>query len=256
MDRDRRLDFLIMGAHKSGTSALSYFLSQHSDIYIPEKKEIHFFDRESVFKRSNGSVDYARYHKEFEVPRGVRLIGESTPIYMYWKPAARRIMQYNASIKMIFILRNPIDRAYAHYNWAKDVMEDETQPFAIALRLEKRRLFKSLSLQTRIYSYTDRGYYAQQIKRLLEYFPVSQMLFIKNEELRNDHSGTLNRTFSFLEVTPVDYIEPVNVNSNHYPPMSATDRKYLLKKFKRDIEELEKILNWDCSDWLTGAHGP
>src|SRR5688572_16023025 len=178
MDRDRRLDFLIMGAHKSGTTALTYFLFQHPDIYIPKKKEIHFFDNEPVFNHSNGSVDYEIYHKEFEVPPTVRLIGEATPIYMYWKPAARRIKQYNASIKMIFILRNPIDRAYAHYNWARD-MEDETQTFPIALRLEKQRLLESLPLQNSIFSYVDRGYYARQIKRLLKYFPLSQMHFIK-----------------------------------------------------------------------------
>lgn len=245
-----------MGAHKSGTSALAHFLFQHPAIYIPKKKESHFFDNERIFKQSNGSPDYEAYHKDFEVPPGTRLVGEATPIYMYWKPAAPRIQQYNPTIKMIFILRNPIDRAYAHYNWAKDIMEDETEPFPKALRLEKRRLFERLPLQSRIFSYVDRGYYAQQIKRLLEYFPLSQMFFIKNEELRGDHANTLNRTFGFLSVRPVDYIEPVNVNNSHYPPMAVSDRKYLLKKFQRDIEELEKLLNWDCSDWLASAKPP
>lgn len=242
-----------MGAQKAGTTALTYFLMQHPEIYMPEKKEMHFFDDEEFFAWSGDSVDYTHYHKDFHAPPGVRLIGEATPIYMYWLPAAERIREYNQSIKMIFLLRNPIDRAYSHYILQQEIMGNEPLPFSAAIRMERKRRPKRDPRQSRIYSYIDRGYYARQIKRLLDYFPLSQMLFIKTEQLRNLHAATLDLIFTFLGVSPVDSIEPATINSNQYPPMSIPDRKYLLKKFRSDIEELEKLLDRDCSDWLADA---
>src|SRR5687768_5412221 len=109
-----RLNFLVMGAQKSGTTALAYFLMQHPEIYMPPDKEVHFFDNDRLF-RGRSAVDYRAYHNALNVPPGARMVGEATPIYMYWKPAPKRIKQYNPVTKMIFILRNPIDRAYSHY---------------------------------------------------------------------------------------------------------------------------------------------
>lgn len=245
-----RLDFLVMGAQKSGTTALAYFLMQHPEIYIPAEKEMHFFDDDAFFK-SCGSVDYTEYHKDFDAPPGARVVGEATPIYMYWRPATERIKQYSPSIKMIFILRNPIDRAYSHYRWLQKVMRNESLPFSVAIRLERIRRLRRFPRQTRKYSYIDRGYYARQIKRLLQYFSLSQMLFIKTEDLRDNHESTLYRVFDFLGVSRISYIKPAIVNDNQYPPMSESDRMYLSKKFEKDIKDLEKLLAWDCSGWLT-----
>ena len=90
-----------------------------------------------------------------------------------------------------------------------------------------------------------------QIKRLLEYFSLSQMLFIKSEDLKEHHENTLHRVFDFLGVSRISYIEPAIINDNQYPPMSKSDRMYLLKKFETDIKDLEELLTWDCSAWLT-----
>jgi hypothetical protein len=245
-----RLDFLVMGAQKSGTTALAYFLMQHPEIYIPEDKEIHFFDYEPHFEH-RGPVDYTKYHEYFDVPSGARVVGEATPIYMYWRPARERIKQYNPSIKMVFILRNPIDRAYSHFRWFQRMTGKQGSNFSVALRLERIRRLRAYPRQTRQYSYIDRGYYARQIRRLLEQFSASQMLFIKTEDLRDNHESTLYRVFDFLGVSRVSNIEPARVNDNQYPPMSESDRMYLLKKFEKDIRDLEKLLSWDCSDWLT-----
>jgi hypothetical protein len=250
MQTSDRLNFLIMGAQKSGTTALTYFLMQHSEIYIPERKEMHFFDDETAFASSLEAVDYGSYHAGFDIPSRAKVVGEATPIYMYWTPAAQRIKQYNPSIKLIFILRNPIDRAYSHYNWARRVMDKESLPFSVAIRLEGLRNVEQFPMQSRWHSYVDRGYYARQIKHLLRYFSLSQMLFIKTEDLRNNHSATLDRIFDFLGVGQAQSIEPAEIYSNRYGPMSSSDRIYLLTKFNDDIKELEVLLGLDFSDWL------
>ena len=250
MQTGDRLNFLIMGAQKSGTTALTYFLMQHPEIYIPERKEMHFFDDETAFASSLEAVDYGSYHAGLDIPSRAKIVGEATPIYMYWTPAARRIKQYNPSIKLIFILRNPIDRAYSHYNWARRVMEKESLPFSAAIRLEGLRRLENFPLQSRSHSYVDRGYYARQIKYLLRYFPLSQMLFVRNEDLRRNHSATLDRIFGFLEVRRAHSIQPAEIYSNRYEPMSSSDRTYLLAKFNDDIKELQVLLGSDFSDWL------
>jgi hypothetical protein len=244
----RKIDFLIMGFQKSGTTALTYFLMQHPEIYIPRDKEIHFFDDDAFFERQRALVDYTAYHKNFEAGCDARLTGEATPIYAYWKPSAPRIKQYNPHIKMIFLLRNPIDRAYSHYMLQR-ALGREPLSFSSAIRLERFLRLSDFPRQSRERSYVDRGFYTRQIRRLLRHFSRSQMLFIKTDDLRNDHSGTLDRVFDFLGVRRMGGIEPANINTNEYDPMSARDRAYLERRFRNEIRELEELLGWDCSGW-------
>jgi len=244
-----KIDFLIMGSQKSGTTALTYFLMQHPEIYIPSEKEIHFFDDDALFEQMRGCVDYNEYHRRFDPQPGSKVVGEATPIYMYWKPSAPRIQQYNAQMKLILILRNPIDRAYSQYILQRGLRKEQLS-FSDAIRRGVPRPGQG-PRQSREQSYVGRGFYARQIKHLLRYFPKSQMLFINNEDLRRDHSNTLNRVFDFLGVRRVSFIKPAIINSSSYQPMEAADRRYLASRFRRDIKELEKMLGWDCSDWLT-----
>ena len=237
-----------MGFQKSGTTALTYFLMQHPEIYIPRDKEIHFFDNDALFERGPGLVDYIEYHRNFEAGWDAKLTGEATPIYAYWKPSAQRIKQYNPHIKMIFLLRNPIDRAYSQYMLQR-ALGREHLSFSSAIRLERFLRLSDFPRQSRERSYVDRGFYTRQIRRLLRHFSRSQMLFIKTDDLRNDHSATLDRVFDFLGVQRVGGIEPANINANEYAPMSARDRAYLERRFRNEIRGLEELLGWDCSGW-------
>src|ERR1051325_3115799 len=108
-----RLDFILAGAQKSGTTALHYFLSRHPDITMGDQQEIHFFDDEQIF---SGPVDYELLHRHYASTEKSQLAGDCTPIYLYWKPAMERIWKYKPTIKLLILLRNPIDRAFAHWN--------------------------------------------------------------------------------------------------------------------------------------------
>src|SRR5437773_10824825 len=112
--RVEKLDFLVLGAQKSGTTALNYYLRRHPRIALPVKKELHFFDNDELF--AGGNVLYEPLYEMFRPARPGSIAGENTPIYLYWRPALPRIRNYNPEMKFIVILRNPIERAFSQWN--------------------------------------------------------------------------------------------------------------------------------------------
>jgi hypothetical protein len=88
-----KVAFVIAGTQKGGTTALASYLYEHPEIGMPTVKEVHFFDTEEHF--APAEVDYAKYHAYFNPAVRKRLLGDATPIYMYWDAAPPRIWQYN-----------------------------------------------------------------------------------------------------------------------------------------------------------------
>ena len=242
-----RVNFLIAGAQKGGTSALAAFLSDHPEIFMAAKKELHFFDRNKHFRFGRRSYD--TYHRHFEGANGHPAVGEATPNYLYWKPAPRRIYEYNPRIKLVFVLRNPIQRAQSH--WAmnrKNGIEPHELPKA--LRLERLRALRAFPRQDRRYSYVDRGFYSRQIERMLACFDREQLMFLKNDELRDAHEETLQRVFDFLGVSHVS-IPSRQIHTNPYDEMPPEVRAQLLEVFTPEIKRLETLLDWNCDAWLS-----
>jgi len=104
-------DFIIIGAMKSGTTTLHNILRQHSQIFLPPEKEIHYFD---IDKNYTKGLDY--YASFFNDAKRYQLIGEITPRYIWNSQIAQRIAKdLGTKTKLIAILRNPADRAFSHY---------------------------------------------------------------------------------------------------------------------------------------------
>src|SRR5207253_8920639 len=102
-----RVNFVIGGTQKGGTSALDSFLRQHPEICMPNtRKELHFFDREA------DDTDYEKYHANFKPKSKQRVIGEASSIYMYWHIAPHRIWKYNRKMKWTHARRQQVERAY------------------------------------------------------------------------------------------------------------------------------------------------
>src|SRR5450759_2066237 len=99
-----RLDFIMAGAQKSGTTALHYFLSRHPDITMGDQQEMHFFDNDALFV---SQVDYEQLHKHYPLLDQSTIAGDCTPRYIYHAQAAERIWKYNTPLKSLIILRNP-----------------------------------------------------------------------------------------------------------------------------------------------------
>jgi hypothetical protein len=249
----KKADFLIVGAQKCGTTALAHFLRGHPEIYLAgakadDQRSLHYFDRDFHFQ--DGEPDYAAYHRLFDPREGARVIGESTPAYIYWDAAPSRIWRYNPGIKLIAVLRNPITRAFSNWNMERQ-RGNEPLDFYTACMEERKRAFQTLPLQDLVNAYTARGFYSHQVRRLQQYFPDEQLLFIKYEEFQKAQLETINATCTFLGVSPASELLQEDVHKRPYDrEISQRELELLRWTFEKDIEALERLLDWDCSDWL------
>ena len=239
-----RVDFVIGGTQKGGTSALDWFLRKHPEICMPTtRKELHFFDREEENR------EYKTYHANFKPKPHHRVIGEASPIYMYWETAPYRIWKYNPKMKWILALRNPVERAFSAWNM-ETKRGKEKLPFAEAIDKEPERCREALPLQHRVYSYIDRGFYAHQVRRLFNTFGKENCLILLSEELRNDHKKTLRRVFEFLGVDSSFTPPEATIFEQEYSTeIDQQLRSRLIDVFCFDIKELEKLIGRNLAAW-------
>lgn len=201
------MDFLIVGAQKAGTTALAHFLDQHPAICMANPKECHLFDDpdyDSSWSRED--VDQ-RYQPFFADCCESALWGEATPAYMFYPDIAAELARYRQDLKILVLLRDPVERAISHY-----LMEctrgHEQLPLWLALLAEALlgRNGGPPRAPERAYGrycYRKRGLYSEQLRRLYRHFPEQQILVINQNELRFDHEATLASVFAFLGVEAV-----------------------------------------------------
>ena len=241
-----RLDFIVPGAQKSGTTALHYFLKKHPQIALPDRQEMHFFDDEQIF--SQQPVDYELLHRHFRPARSI-MAGEVTPSYLYWKPAMERIANYNPKIKLLILLRNPVERAFAHWNMQR-FKSREPLDFLDALKEEPRRIAQPLSIEARRFSYVDRGFYCAQLERACKFFPREQVHVVKFDDFRDRKQEALDSIFDFLGVRRILNVRDKDRNIVPYErAMTLEEQKHLADVFAAEIAQLEQMLGWDLSDW-------
>ena len=249
-----------MGTQKGGTTALHSFLSRHPDICCSVPKEVHFFDKEDLFKENDyytKNLPYPEYHKHFSHWRGEKILLDTTPIYMYWEPVYQRIYQYNKKVKLIFILRDPSERAFSQWKM-EYIRGEEDLDFKEALRLENDRLASGKEYEMRHHSYIDRGYYFRQISALLDLFPIENFLILLREELLNCHQQFLDRICDFLSIPCFkEYPESQrilpDICEKNMIPTDYLDEEYrvsILKKFENDISQLSDLTGKNFDKWL------
>ncbi|HLG02698.1 MAG TPA: sulfotransferase [Bacteroidia bacterium] len=210
--------FIIVGAMKSGTTTLHQLIVHHPNIAIAAN-ELHFFDREKNFQK--GLEWY--YSKLSETATADTLIiGEKTPTYSFVEHIPGKIHENLPAAKLIWIFRNPIDRAYSNY-WHAVTAGVEPSGFEYAVRNEKKRMQKNI-----FHGYLNRSLYHEQVERYLEFFPSTQMHYIIFEDLIQNPEAELGRLFDFLDI-PADGNSPVqqHANKSSYPawPWSVATAK-------------------------------
>jgi len=241
-----RLDFILAGAQKSGTTALHYFLNKHPNINMGNQQEIHFFDDDAMFV---SGADYEQLHKHYPLLAPATLAGDCTPSYIYYEPVPERIWKYNPKVKLLVILRNPVDRAFAHWNMQR-FKGREPLDFFDAVREEQTRIAGAPPAEARRFAYVDRGFYGRQLERLFKFFPREQVKVVKFEEFRGRQRETLASIFSFLGCKPLRSVHSKDRNVVPYErAMNWEERVFLYNLFAEDIANVEQMLGWDCSDW-------
>ena len=241
-----RLDFILAGAQKSGTTALHYFLSRRPDINMGDQQEIHFFDNDAMFV---SEPDYEQLHKHYPPLASSTIAGDCTPSYLYHEPAAERIWNYNPKIKLLITLRNPVERAFAHWNMQR-FKEREPLDFFDAVREEQTRIAGAPPTEARRFAYVERGFYGRQLERVFKFFPREQTKVVKFEDFKKHQRETLASILSFLDRKPVRSVRQKDRNIVPYKrAMNWEERVFLYNLFAEDIAKVEQLLGWDCSDW-------
>lgn len=253
-------DYLIIGAQRSGTSSLYNYLVQHPAVLAALKKEVHYFD-----DGFGHDLSWYRAHFPLEIQRGlvgywhgVCRIGEASPYYLLHPHAARRISQVLPDVRLIVLLRNPVDRAESHYH--HEVRRGrESLSFEEAIDREPDRLAGELerltadetyvSFNHRRFSYLTRGRYVEQLPAWRALFPEDRLLILRSEDLFADPAAVVNRVFEWLGLPPWNTGSFKKFNQAQYSRMNPATRARLQAYFRpynrRLAEYLGRDLGWD-----------
>ena len=203
---------MIVGAQKCGTTALAHFLSQHPEIGMASPKEVHLFDAPNYSPGWTPAQIDKRYVTNFAHCDGARIMGEATPSYMFVPEIGRDLERYNPDLKLIVLLRDPVERAISHY-YMETGRGRERRPLWLALlrepfRLRRCRNGRVRGSETQRCSYRTRGLYSLQLRNLYRYFDPERVLVLDSRDLSERHDEVLRRVFAFLGVSENVRIAP------------------------------------------------
>ncbi|NEQ74827.1 MAG: hypothetical protein F6K23_18340 [Okeania sp. SIO2C9] len=256
--------FIIIGAQKCGTTSLYNYVIEHPQILPASMKELHFFNWRSKpgNRKTVEGVDW--YLSQFPtIPNGKNLItGEATPDYLVDPHTPQRMFNLLPDVKLIVLLRNPIDRAVSHYHHNRGISKKrEPLPFIKAiekeserLNIEKEKLISDenyRSLFHRNYSYLERGIYIEQLEKWMSIFPREQFLILKSEDFYARPDVTLKEVFEFLGLPNYQVTNKKKYNEIYYQPINPKIRSNLAEYFQPYNQKLEEYLgrkfNWEMN---------
>jgi hypothetical protein len=245
-------DFIIGGAPRSGTTWLYELLDRHPEIYMakPVKPEPKFFLVDHVYAK--GVAFYAETW--FAAAPPGRRAGEKSTDYLESRAAAERMAHDIPGVQLIFILREPAERAYSNYLWSRmNGLETETFEDALALEEERERSLPDRLKFARPYSYFSRGLYADLLHPYFDRFPREQVLVLKFEDILARPEALARRAHRFLGVAErprdVETLGVINPASKDGLPFDPGTRRALLDRYAEPNRRLAAMLGGDFELW-------
>ena len=254
-------DFYIIGAAKCRTTSLYQYLIQHPSVNSGIGKEIHYFE-ELYYRGENWyrACFPFKLQKTFsQLNNSSFIIGDSTPRYIDHPHVPKRIQKLTPNAKFIVMLRNPIDRAFSHYNMNLK-HQYESLSFEEAVKAEPERIMGEFEKMEKIgktsdnyylYAYLDRGIYVDRLKLWMNVFPKKNFLIIKSEDFFDDTSNQYNMVLKFLGLPhlKLEKFKPHMIGKYKEKQIDTKLRTQLKEFFKPHNEELYKFLginyHWD-----------
>jgi hypothetical protein len=254
-------DFIIIGTQRGGTTSLYKYLVQHPALGRALTKEVRYFDLnyekgEMWYRSRFPSRRSKRVAKERQ---GLDLvIGEASPDYLFHPHAPHRVAELLPSVRLIVLLRDPVDRAHSHY-WHQKKRGHETLSFEEAVGKEPERLRGELekmladetysSYERHHHSYLARGIYVDQLKTWTDLIPREQFLIERSEDFFADPAGVFSRVLDFLDVPNQGLRSYDKFNAFTANPLDPSMRSRLADYFRpqneRLYEYLGRDLGWD-----------
>lgn len=288
-------DFLVVGTAKSGTTSLHHYLQAHPDIFLPEVKETWFFhlidnpNKVILDLMPSLPTNFISYLSLFAEAKPNQICGEITPSYLhYYDLTIKNIKKYHPNwekLKIIIILREPVEKIISHYNYVHRRKLDPDQLSLLeALDREEDRM-KTHTYIPDVF-YVDNTRYYEQTKAYLDTF--EQVKIFLYDDLKANPQQFMKDVYEFIEVEPIPLAENRRYNRsssrkvpanklaanilkyknvlNPYLPMGVKKRlASMLKKdetieiaaierlnkiFKEEVEKLQLLINRDLSHWL------
>jgi hypothetical protein len=251
-------DYLVIGAQRAGTTSLHRYLVQHPGVRtMLRTKGVHFFD----VNYGRGMAWYASrfpsrlYAWTVARRHGLELrTGEASPYYLFHPHVPARVAEHLPRVKLIVLLRDPVQRAYSHYQ--HEVARGfETLSFEEAIEAEPARLageterlaaeplYNSFAHQH--HSYLARGRYHEQLERWRARFPDDQLLVLSSERFFREPEGTFRRVLDFLELPPFTPDAYERHNAHDYRRMGAAVRERLVEHYREPNRRLYESLGQD-----------
>lgn len=237
-------NFLIIGAAKAGTTAAYRYLQQHPQIYMSPHKEPRFFALEGKPLDFRGPGDRSRfrfvtdiesYRALFDDVTDEIAIGEASPWYLYVPQAPERIVRYLPNVKLIAILREPVERAYSNFLHAVREGLEPLRDFTQAMAAETERIESNWSYR---WHYKQKGFYYIQLKRYFDLFSREQIAIYRYEDFTNNTVEVMQDMFRFLSVDP-SFVPDTTQKHN----VSAMAKNKDLEEFLTRSNPLKSIIS-------------
>ena len=229
-------NFVVVGAPKSGTTSLFYYLKQHPDVWLPEKKELHYFSFPYLAANAAGPGDQVvlsslcanleSYQACYAGCEGVVRVGDFSPSYLYFSQCAEAIAEALGIVKIIIMLRNPTDKAYSQYMHL--IRENrERLSFGEALKQERARQQSGWS---DIWRYAESSLYAERVQKYGEVFGRENLKVIVFEEFVRDTQRSVSEVCEFLGLSVMRELD----TSKQYNRTGNPRSKIVSSFFSRD----------------------
>ena len=245
-------DFLVIGAKRCGTTSLFYHLPEHPCISKSPHDNMGFFNDNfhlgvnwyksffpTIFTRNKIKSEFGNF-----------LAFDVTTTYMEEESTANNVYQIKPNMKIIVILRNPVDRAYSQYHLnlrekaEKRSFEDAMEENMNELNKESHERYEikpKFSVEEN--NYLKKGLYAQQLRHWLNIFPMESMLILSTEEFESNQQVIYNKIFEFLNISQFEVKNTEKMEKGSYPQMKSETRSLLLDYFRSHNNELFKLIN-------------
>ncbi|MFB5190192.1 sulfotransferase family protein [Alicyclobacillus fastidiosus] len=293
-------NFFIAGAAKSGTTSLFHYVQAHPDVFMSRVKEPHYFCSPEFPDRFEGPGDQGfqdntmrkldDYMHLFDGVQNESIVGEASVYYLTFPQVAARIHQFNPDAKIVFILRNPVQRAFSAY---MHTIRDGRETLSFEEALEQEATRKAQNYQP-LWWYKEAGLYAQSVEAYMSVFGRDQLKIFLYEDLKHADQ-VVRELFAFLNLrddVPVDtslrhnqsgkpksramyefFAKPNAVKEVIKPFLpkdfrhklgqraksmtlakdkpSAKTERMLQRYFRDDVLRLQDLLHRDLSGWLS-----
>lgn len=183
------VDFMMIGAQKSGTTSIASQLEAHPEICFCKIKEPGFFHQTPLWQ-----TQLDEYHQLFS-PENGQLCGEASTMYTFlpeWPDTPARLHDYNPNLKLIYVMRQPVDRIISHYthNWVRNFVTDAPEKVVLSDP-----------------TYVNRSRYAVQIRPYIELFGRENILLLIFEEYVRDQIDSLQQIGAFLGIDSTSFLD-------------------------------------------------